>query len=335
MTTPQSSNAARARQEHTQQGAPTREQTADVSHVDAHGAIDLSTATPQSTPHASGAETAAVPGAGAPTGTTEPTTRLDVPLITQADESTFNDVMGTSQTVPVVIVLWSARALEARGAVDLLESFTREYSGRFQLVEIDADSSPAIAQAFRVQSLPAVIAVVGGRPVPLFQGSPVKEQVGPILDELLSAAAQMGVTGGVAVRAEDTVIPIPQEHVPALEAEERGDLDGAIANWEKVISHNPRDEDAKSALARVRLAKRSAEAGATSTAKSSDVRADQAFSAGNHAAAFDLLLDVIAATPAGEERDEARTHLLDLFRVAGNTDEVRVARRRLSTLLLV
>lgn len=293
---------------------------ADMRHVDAHGAVDLTSAPATHQPPVPPA-----PGGGA-VGV-----RIDVPLIAQADESTFETVMSTSRTVPVVVVLWSSRTLASRGALDVMEGLARDNAGRFQLVEIDAETSPAIAQAFQVQGFPTVVALVGGRPVPLFQGAPVREQVQPVIDQLLEAAAQMGVTGAVQVSAEDTATPIPEEHRPALDAEAAGDLAGAVAAWENVVDHNPRDETAKSELARVRVALRSRD-----TADASDPadRADALFAAGDQEEAFDVLLHLIAST-TNEERDAARMRLIDLFRVAGNTPEVRAARQRLSTLLMV
>lgn len=305
-------HGTRARQE---QHAP----GPDVSHVDSHGAVDLS--------QAAHPASAATEGGG-----DAPTVRLDVPLIAQSDEAGFEDTVATSRTVPVVVALWSSRSLAARGALGVLEELTRQYAGRFQLVEIDADTSPQIAQAFQVQTLPTVVALVGGRPVPLFQGSPVREQVVPVLDELLKVASQMGVTGGVAVTAQDTKAPTPEEHLPALAAEKAGDLDGAIAAWEKAVERNPRDEDAKAHLARVRIQRRSRDEGAGDDPQA---LADRLFSQGDRAGAFDLLLGVVGGAQDPDVRDQARVRLLDLFRVAGNTDEVRAARRRLSTLLMV
>ena len=110
----------------------------------------------------------------------------------------------------------------------------------------------------------------------------------------------MGVTARIAVAAEDTVAPTPPEHEAPLAAEAAGNLDEAIAGWEKVIELNPRDEDAKSHLSRVRLAARAAQADAADPA----ARADAMFAAG------------------------------DLFRVAGSSPEVSKARTRLAMLLM-
>lgn len=285
--------------------------------ADSHGAVDLSARS--SAPTAPEAPASAV-GEG-----------LHIPLITTTDEENFQDVMSTSQAVPVIMVMWSPRSLESKPTLAMLEEIAREQAGKFQLVEVDIDKAPAIAQAFQIQGVPTVVALVGGRPVPLFQGAAAKEQVLPIVTQVLDAAAQMGVTARIAVAAEDTVAPTPPEHEAPLAAEAAGNLDEAIAGWEKVIELNPRDEDAKSHLSRVRFAAR---AYGEQNTDDPAARADALFAAGDAAGAFDVLLDLVAATKDDEERDALRLRLLDLFRVAGSTPEVSKARTRLAMLLM-
>ena len=285
--------------------------------ADSHGAVDLSARS--SAPTAPEAPASAV-GEG-----------LHIPLITTTDEENFQDVMSTSQAVPVIMVMWSPRSLESKPTLAMLEEIAREQAGKFQLVEVDIDKAPAIAQAFQIQGVPTVVALVGGRPVPLFQGAAAKEQVLPIVTQVLDAAAQMGVTARIAVAAEDTVAPTPPEHEAPLAAEDAGKLDEAIAGWEKVIELNPRDEAAKSHLSRVRFAAR---AYGEQNTDDPAARADALFAAGDAAGAFDVLLDLLAATKDDEERDALRLRLLDLFRVAGSTPEVSKARTRLAMLLM-
>lgn len=285
--------------------------------ADSHGAVDLSARSSAPTaPEAS----ASAAGEG-----------LHIPLITSTDEESFQDVMSTSQALPVIMVMWSPRSLESKPALAMLEEITREHAGAFQLVEVDIDKAPAIAQAFQIQGVPTVVALVGGRPVPLFQGGASKEQVLPVVSQVLEAAAQMGINARIAVAAEDTAPPIPPEHEAPLAAEEEGRLDEAIALWERVVELNPRDEAAKSHLSRVRFAQR---AYGEQSSDDPAARADALFAAGDAAGAFDVLLELLAASSDEEERDALRLRLLDLFRVAGSTPEVSKARTRLAMLLM-
>ena len=289
---------------------------ATVIPADSHGAVDLSAR----------ASAPAAEDVAAPSGE-----GLHIRLITTTDEENFQDVMSTSQAVPVIMVMWSPRSLESKPALAMLEEITREHAGAFQLVEVDIDKAPAIAQAFQIQTVPTVVALVGGRPVPLFQGGASKDQVLPVVSQLLEASAQMGITARIAVAAEDTAAPIPPEHEAPLAAEEAGNLDEAITLWERVVELNPRDEDAKSHLSRVRFAAR---AYGEQNADDPASRADALFAAGDAAGAFDVLLELLAATTDAEERDALRLRLLDLFRVAGSSPEVSKARTRLAMLLM-
>lgn len=288
-----------------------------MNPADSHGAVDLTARPAPAEAPAADAQEAGV--------------RIDAPLIAVVTEENFQDAMATSQTVPVVIAMWSGRSFESKPALATLEELAREYAGRFQLATVDIDAAPQIAQAFQIQGVPSVVALIGGRPLPLFQGSAAKDQLRPILDQVLEASAQMGVNGRIAVSAEQTAAPTPPEHEAPLAAEEAGDLETAISGWERVIELNPRDSAAKAHLSRVRLKARSAGADAADPA----ARADLLFEAGDQAGAFDLLLGLIEGADAQEAKDAARLRLLDLFRVAGNTPDVMRARTRLATLVLV
>lgn len=291
-------------------------ETQQMNPADSHGAIDLSEA------RASGE------GGAAPAPVE---VGLDVPLVLVGTEENFQEVMATSQTVPVVIVMHSGRALESKPAVATLEELARDFAGRFQLVTVDIDSAPAIAQAFQVQGLPSVVALIGGRPLPLFQGAAAKEQIRPIIDQVLEAADRMGVNGRIAVSAEDVAVPIPPEHEAPLAAEAAGDLETAIAAWERIVELNPRDSAAKAHLSRARLAARAAVEDSDDPA----ARADALFAAGDEAGAYDVLLGLIGGGGDQEAKDAARLRLLDLFRIAGSTPAVMKARTRLSMLVLV
>ena len=55
--------------------------------------------------------------------------------------------------------------------------------------------NPQVAQAFQAQSVPTVVAVLAGQPLPLFQGAYPGDQVRAVLDQVLAAAEANGITG--------------------------------------------------------------------------------------------------------------------------------------------
>lgn len=319
------------------------------------GAVDLSALKrppagtaprgPAAGPDVSGGWTAAgragLPGGA---GTAEPSSG-DGELVLAATDRTFQDVATTSVRVPVVIVLYSTRLPESGSYVGVLADIARSYEGRFQLVTVDVDTNPGLLRAFQIQSVPAVVGLVQGQPVPLFIGALPPAEVTPWIDELLKLALQYGITGRVQVgdaaaavlddAAEDEP-ELPPLHAEAYDAIERGDLDGAAAAYEKALAQNPADGDAALGLGQVRLLQRTqgvdlAAARAAAAADPLDVAAqtvvaDLDLLGGHVADAFARLVDTVRAT-SGEDRNAARQHLLGLFDLVGATDE-RVVKAR-------
>ena len=104
----------------------------------------------------------------------------------------------------------------------------------------------------------------------------------------------------------------------------------------------PDHPEAGLALRQVQLFRRAEEAGpdalAAADAAPDDVAAqtraaDFLLGTGNVQEAFDRLLDVVRRT-AGEDRDQARKHLVELFAVVGDDDPRVAAARRQLTLAL-
>lgn len=264
---------------------------------------------------------------------------IDAPLITDVTTASFEEQMAISQTVPVVLVLYSPRSLASKQAVEVLEDVARADAGAFQLGKIDVEASPELAEAFKSSTIPAGFAVVARRPVPLFEGVPTPDQVNEILGELFQVAPQLGVTGRLNISEGDLERPIPSEHLPAREAEAVGDWTAAVKAWKKVLASHPADREAKTALARARFERRYEKEAASVPEATSEVSvrvaADDKFAHGDEAEAFDLLLEAIKATTDADERDTLRKQLIGLFAIASDAAAVKSARAELSTFLLM
>lgn len=93
------------------------------------------------------------------------------------DASFEQDVIERSRTVPVVIDLWAEWCGPCKTLGPILEKVIGETDGAVELAKVDVDANPQIAQAFQVQSIPAVFAMQDGKVVNGFVGAQPEEAV--------------------------------------------------------------------------------------------------------------------------------------------------------------
>lgn len=266
--------------------------------------------------------------------------------VTDADLST---VVELSNRVPVIVDIRAAWSEPSTQLSPILERLVEGQRGKLVLAKVDADRNPQLVQAFQAQSVPTVAALIGGRPAPLFTGALPEEQVQDVLAQVLEFAAQQGITGSVPVgdsaepEQEPAPAPVPPLHQEAYDAIDAGELDTAIAAFEKAIAQNPRDAEAIAGLAQVRLLARlqgrgadeirAAAAEAPDDTEAQMLVADLDLSGGHVEDAFLRLLELVGAR-SGDAKQDVRLRLLDLFEIVGLDDpRVAAARRRLTTLL--
>jgi putative thioredoxin len=315
-----------------------------------YGAVDLGARQAAAQRRQQAAQTAASAdaGDGAPAGAPASGYVFDV-----TEETFNNDVALRSRTTPVIVDLWAEWCAPCKQLSPVLEKLASEAAGAWVLAKIDVDANPRLAQAFQAQSIPMVVAVVGGQMVDAFLGAMPEAQVKQWITQIMGVAEQLGVqtTGAPAAAGEaeggepgDEFDSLPPNLAAARDAMESGDLDGAARALEKALADVPADGLAKSWLAQVNLMRRvsaaadPAAAASAAAAAPDDVDAqllvaDFAMASGDADAAFDRILGLIKRT-SGAERNTARLHLLDLFEVLPpDDDRVKRARRQLTLLL--
>jgi putative thioredoxin len=298
------------------------------------GAVDLSGLVRRANAPQPAGQDAAAGTAGAPG------------LVFPANDTTFDSVLELSSRVPVVVEFYAPGLEPAMGSV------VESYGGRMVLATVDAQANPQLAQAFQVREVPAVAAVIAGRPVNLFLGIPTEPEMRQVLDELLALAAQNGVNGRIdlpdapedgAEPAAPVEEPLPPHHQEAYDAIAAGDFATAIDEYRKAIAENPRDALAVAGLAQVSLLQRLAGVTASeirdaAAAAPADVTAQLAVadldvSGGHLEDAFGRLLDLFPTLDAAG-KDAVRARMLEYFEIAGAEDpRVLDARRRLTALL--
>ncbi len=319
-----------------------------LSGLMAGGAIDLSPLVNKNAPRPP--QTPGQPG-GASAGASGAEGRvLPVPsLVMDVTDETFAQVAQLSTHIPIVVEMYSPRLDSADELSVILAKLTRELDGRILLARVDADANPGLSQAFQAQSVPMVVAVLAGKPVPLFQGAMPESEVVQVFNQLLEIAVQSGVQGRVRAQdagegaVDDGPAPLPPHHQEAYDAIERGDYATAKEEYRKALVSNPRDTDAVAGLAQVSLLDRLGgktldEIRARAAAAPADVDAqldvaDLDLSGGHVQDAFDRLLTLFPELDQ-DGKDRVRERLLELFDVVGVTDPLVLSARRALTNLL-
>jgi putative thioredoxin len=304
------------------------------------GAVDLSgfRRPPASTP-------GSTPGNGAPAPVGAAANGSVPSLVFDVTEATFEaQVVSLSAQVPVVIDFWAEWCGPCKQLSPILERLALEGGGSWVLAKIDCDAEQRLAEAFQVQSIPSVLAVIGGQPVPLFQGALPEAQVTAVIDEVLKVAAANGVTGRVTVSDDvgtDAAEPPAPSRDPLLvqgdTALAAGDAEAALVAYQALLDREPANLEARTAIVRgeLLLRVRGVDDRAARVAAADDgddvaaalTVADLDMAHGHVEDAIGRLVDLVRRT-AGDEREAVRTRLLDLFEVLDPDDPRLVKGRR-------
>lgn len=136
------------------------------------------------------------------------------------------DVVEASMHTPVLVDFWAPWCGPCRVLGPMLEKLEHEYAGRFKLVKVDSDQNPELSQAFRIRSIPYVVAFVGGRPVDQFLGALPEGQLRAFIDRLVPNPSQL-------------------EHARAQQRLDEGDADGALEALKTALALDPSNDDAR------------------------------------------------------------------------------------------
>jgi putative thioredoxin len=294
------------------------------------GAIDLSALTQRA--QQTTAATPGRPGTGS--------------YVIEVTEQSFEaETIRRSLKHPVVVELYSPRVATGQQLSDALRDIANASGGKFLLARINVDTAPGIVQALGLQAVPTVIALIGGQAAPLFQGVLPKDQVQAAIDQLLKAAVVNGVVGradpvgGQAEAPPDDEPPAPDPRFAAAdEALQRGDYAVARVEFDRLLEVTPNDPEVLAGRAWAGLYARTAALDLQRTIAAAEVNddvahqldaADVELKMGDADAAFARLIALIKRV-SGDERNQVRVRLLELFEILGNGDDrVLKARRAL------
>src|ERR1043166_3433623 len=278
----------------------------------------------------------------------------------------IKDVIEESKRQPVLIDFWAPWCGPCKQLTPLLAKVVKGAKGKDKLVKMNIDDHPAIPGQMGIQSIPAVIAFVGGQPADGFMGAVPESQINAFIDKL---------TKGMTAPGEPNIAEILQE-AEAVLAE--GDAAAAAQIYAEVLALDASNIAALAGLAKCHVTTGAVDQarqtlGMVPEAKRNDAAvkavqaaidlAEQASSLGpvaeleqkvaanplDHQARFDLatalnamgkrseataqLLEIVKRDRKWND-DGARKQLVQFFEAWGGADEATVeGRKKLSTIL--
>ncbi|ENN84889.1 thioredoxin [Rhizobium freirei PRF 81] len=163
------------------------------------------------------------------------------------DTTTANfakDVIEESRKQPVLVDFWAPWCGPCKQLTPVLEKVVTEAQGRVKLVKMNIDDHPSIAGQLGIQSIPAVIAFVNGRPADGFMGAVPESQVRQFIDRL------GGPAGGTDDQAAE-IAAVLEEASGLLAA---GDVNGAAELFGAVLQADPENAKALAGMAECMIA---------------------------------------------------------------------------------
>src|SRR4051812_11461566 len=168
-------------------------------------------------------------------------------------EPNFQTLLESSVTAPVVLVFYSpSRVPESTGYADEDAAAVDAYDGRFLAGLVDIDASPTIAQSLQIPQVPLLMVILDGRPAAQpIPGVLKRDEIDTLLNQLAQGLTAQGITArpqpleaaaaGEGDAEEDQVEP---RYAAAQQALENDDIEGAVAEYQRLADANPADAEA-------------------------------------------------------------------------------------------
>lgn len=261
-------------------------------------------------------------------------------VLNVTEANLVSEFIDYSEQRPAFLFVWSERAKGSREMLATLAKLAQQDNGAWRLGSISFDTDPQIASALRVTAIPAAVAIIKGQMLPIPQLPPEEASLRLMINRILEVAEQQGMTitrdGSQSATGEVAPATDPEED-EAYAAIERGDFESAASAYKRLLTRKPNDALAMQALAQCELMIRTQ----AIDPKIVMVRAESALNdltlqkqasdidiaMGRFEEGFNRLITFIK-NHSGDERKEAKDHLLALFNVVPTEDPALLKARR-------
>jgi putative thioredoxin len=223
-------------------------------------------------------------------------------------DATFQaEVVDQSTKAVVIVDLWAPWCGPCRTLSPIIEKVVDDTKGKAVLVKVNVDENPAISQAFRVQSIPAVYALKDGQIVDGFMGALPEHEVREFVERLLPTAEDDMVARMLAMGDEGSLRAV-LEVDPANE--------DAIVGLAELLIARGETEEALALVARIPESDRTRRVAA---------KARLGVVTDDHDATLTGLLDKV------KDDDDARQQYVDILELMGPDDPRTAKYRKLLT----